>query len=267
VRRFQNRHGLEPTGIIDAPTLEALNTPVEQRLDQIRVNLERARWALRDPPGSSQVVVDIAAFTLSYAGPAGQWTTKVVVGKPYSKTPLIGSKIDKISFNPNWTVPQSISEAELLPKIKKNPTYLRTHHFRLVSRQPLQIVQEPGPWNALGRVKFTFPNDYDVYLHDTPSRKLFGESTRTFSHGCIRVENALDLAVYLLNDRKWNRDRINRVIGARKTDIVALKEPVPIFIVYRTVNLLPDGRVVFRPDVYQRDFAVLGALQRSPSLP
>lgn len=267
VRRFQNRHGLEPTGIIDAPTLEALNTPVEQRLDQIRVNLERARWALRDPPGSSQVVVDIAAFTLSYAGPAGQWSTKVVVGKPYSKTPLIGSKIDKISFNPNWTVPQSISEAELLPKLKKNPTYLRTHHFRLVSRQPLQIVQEPGPWNALGRVKFTFPNDYDVYLHDTPSRQLFGESTRTFSHGCIRVENALDLAVYLLDDRKWNRDRINRVIGSRKTDTVALKEPVPIFIVYRTVNLLPDGRVVFRPDVYQRDFAVLGALQRSPSLP
>ena len=267
VRRFQNRHGLEPTGIIDAPTLEALNTPVEQRLDQIRVNLERARWALRDPPGPSQVVVDIAAFTLSYARPAGQWTTKVVVGKPYNKTPLIGSKIDKIIFNPTWTVPQSISEADLLPKVEKNATYLRTHHFRLVSRQPLQIVQEPGPWNALGRVKFTFPNNYDVYLHDTPSRQLFGESTRTFSHGCIRVENALDLAIFLLNDQKWNRDRINRVIGSRKTDTVALKEPVPIFIVYRTVNLLPDGRVVFRPDIYQRDFAVLGALQRSPSLP
>jgi murein L,D-transpeptidase YcbB/YkuD len=267
VRRFQNRHGLEPTGIIDAPTLEALNTPVEQRLDQIRVNLERARWALRDPQSSSQVVVDIAAFTLSYAGPARQWTTKVVVGKPYSKTPLIGSKIDKIIFNPTWTVPQSISEAEFLPKIEKNPAYLRLHHFRLVSRQPLNIVQEPGPWNALGRVKFTFPNDQDIYLHDTPSQQFFGESTRTFSHGCIRVENALDLAVNLLNDPEWNRDRVNRVIGSKKTDTVELKEPIPVIIVYRTVNLLPDGRVVFRPDIYQRDFAVLGALQRSPSLP
>ncbi len=134
----------------------------------------------------------------------------------------------------------------------------------MVSRQPLQIVQEPGPWNALGRVKFTFPNDFEVYLHDTPSRQLFGESTRTFSHGCIRVEKALDLAVLLLNDPKWDREKITRLIESRQTDTVALKEPVPIYIVYRTVDLLPDGRVVFRPDVYHRDFAVLGALQRSP---
>ncbi len=267
VRRFQSRFGLKPTGIIDPPTLEALNTPVEQRLDQILVNLERARWVLRDLPGPSQVVVDIAGFTLSYAGPAGHWTTKVVVGERYNKTPLIDSKIEKIIFNPTWTVPQSIGEAEFLPKIERNPAYLGTHHFRLVSRQPLQIVQVPGPWNALGRVKFAFPNDFDVYLHDTPNRQLFGEGTRTFSHGCIRVENALDLAILLINDPEWNRERINRVIESRKTDIVALKEPVPISIVYRTVDLLPDGRVVFRPDVYQRDFAVLGALQRSPSLP
>ena len=267
VRRFQSRFGLKPTGIIDPPTLEAMNTPVEQRLDQILVNLERARWVLRDPPGPYQVIVDIAGFTLFYAGPGGQWTTKVVVGQRYNKTPLIDSKIDKIIFNPTWTVPQSIGEAEFLPKIERNPAYLRTHHFRLVSRQPLQIVQEPGPWNALGRVKFTFPNDFDVYLHDTPNRELFGEGTRTFSHGCIRVEKALDLAILLLNDPEWKRERINRVIESRKTDNVALKEPVPLSIVYRTVDLLPDGRLVFRPDVYQRDFAVLGALKRSSSLP
>ncbi len=267
VLRFQSRHGLEPTGIIDAATREALNAPVEQRLDQVRVNLERARWVQRDPPGPSQVVVDIAGFILSYVGQAGQWTTKVVVGQPYSKTPLLESKLDQIIFNPSWTVPQSISEAEFLPKIQKNPAYLRKHHFRLVSRQPLEIVQEPGPWNALGRVKFIFPNDFEVYLHDTPSRQLFGESTRTFSHGCIRVENALDLAILLLNDPKWDHEKITRVLESRKTDAVALKEPVPIYIVYRTVDLLPDGRVVFRPDVYQRDFAVLSALQRSPAVP
>lgn len=267
VSGFQSRLGLKPTGIIDPSTLAALNTPVEQRLDQILVNLERARWVLRDPPGPSQVVVDIAGFTLSYAGPEKEWTTKVVVGQPYNKTPLIDSKIDKIIFNPSWTVPLSIGESEFLPKIKRNPDYLRAHHFRLVSRQPLQIVQVPGPWNALGRVKFTFPNDFDVYLHDTPNRQLFGEGTRTFSHGCIRVQNPLDLAILLLNDPAWNRERINRVIESRKTDSVALKQPVPISIVYRTVDLLPDGRLVFRPDVYQRDFAVLGALKRSSSLP
>ncbi len=267
VLQFQSRHGLQPTGIIDAATLEALNMPVEQRLDQIRVNLERARWVLRDPPGPSQVVVDIAGFILSYMGPAGAWTTKVVVGKPYNKTPLLESKIDKTIFNPSWSVPQSISEAEFLPKIAGNPGYLRKHHFRLVSRQPLQIVQEPGPWNALGRVKFTFPNDFEVYLHDTPSQQLFGESTRTFSHGCIRVEKALDLAVFLLNEREWDLEKIRHVVESRKTEAVALKEPVPIFIVYRTVDLLPDGKAVFRPDVYQRDFAVLSALQRNPSMP
>jgi L,D-transpeptidase YcbB len=267
IRRFQSRHGLKSNGIIDTPTLHALNVPVEQRIDEILVNLERARWGFRDPPGPSQVVVDIASFTLSHTGRAGQWTTKVVVGEPYSKTPLIDSKIDNVIFNPTWTVPVSISEAELLPKIKRNPGYLRTHHYRLVSRQPLQIVQEPGPWNALGRVKFIFPNDFDVYLHDTPERHLFEEGTRTFSHGCIRVKDALKLAILLLDSPEWDRERIARVIKSRRITTVPLKEQVPVSIVYRTVDLLPDGRLVFRPDVYQRDFAVLGALQRSYSHP
>lgn len=265
VRRFQSRHSLKPDGVVEAATLEALNLPAEQRIDQIRVNLERARWVLRDPPGRSQVVINIAAFNLDYADAAGgHWKTKVVVGEPYRKTPVIESKIDNLIFNPTWTVPQSIAESEILPKIKKNPGYLRTHNFRLVERNSLQIVQEPGPRNALGRVKFIFPNSYDVYLHDTPNRELFGETTRTFSHGCIRVENALHLAVLLLNDSEWNLEKINRVLSSRKTVSKKLKEPVPIAVVYRTVQVIPGGGFGFLPDIYQRDFAVLSALQLRP---
>ena len=263
VMRFQNRHSLKPDGVVDAAALEALSLPVEQRIDQIRVNLERARWVLRDPPGKTQVVVNIAAFTLDYADAAGRhWNTKVVVGEPYRKTPVIESKIDKLIFNPSWTVPQSIAESEISPKIEKNPGYLRSHNFRLVSRNPLQIVQEPGPKNALGRVKFIFPNNYDVYLHDTPNRELFGESTRTFSHGCIRVENALHLAVLLLNESEWNLEKINRILRSMKTISEKLKDPVPIAVVYLTVKVIPEGGLGFLPDIYQRDFAVLSALQQ-----
>ena len=263
VMRFQGRHSLKPDGVVDAATLEALNLPVEQRIDQIRVNLERARWVLRNPPGKTQVVINIAAFTLDYTDAADRhWTTKVVVGEPYRKTPVIESKIDKLIFNPTWTVPQSIAESEILPKIEKNPGYLRSRNFRLVSRNPLQIVQEPGPKNALGRVKFIFSNNYDVYLHDTPNRELFGESTRTFSHGCIRVETALHLAVLLLNDSEWNLEKINRILKSMKTTSEKLKEPVPIAVVYLTVKVLPEGGLGFLPDIYQRDFAVLSALQQ-----
>jgi L,D-transpeptidase YcbB len=263
VRRFQSRHSLKPDGVVDAATLEALNLPAEQRIDQIRVNLERTRWVLRDAPRKNQVVINIATFNLDYADASGgHWETRVVVGEPYRKTPVIESKIDSLIFNPTWNVPQSIAESEILPMIEKNPGYLRSHNFRLVARDPLQIVQEPGPGNALGRVKFIFPNSYDVYLHDTPNRKLFGETTRTFSHGCIRVENALRLAVLLLNDPEWNLEKINRVLRSRKTVSEKLKEPVPIAVVYRTVQVIPEGGLGFLPDIYQRDFEVLSALQR-----
>jgi murein L,D-transpeptidase YcbB/YkuD len=265
VRRFQTRHSLKASGVVDGATIEALNMPVEQRIDQIRVNLERARWVLRDPAGKNQVVINIASFKLDFADAAGgHWDTKVVVGEPYRKTPVIESQIDTITFNPPWNVPQSIAESEILPKIKNNPGYLRAHHFRLESRNPLQIVQEPGPGNSLGRIKFVFPNSYDVYLHDTPNQELFGETSRTFSHGCIRMQNARQLAVLLLNEPEWTSEKIRRVTKSRKTVSKKLKEPVPIAVVYRTVQLIPGGGLGFLRDVYERDFAVLSALQQRP---
>ncbi len=265
VRHFQGRHGLKADGVVDPATLEALNVPVEQRIDQIRVNLERARWVLRDPPGPTRVLVNIAAFSLEFTG-AGEkpWKTRVVVGQPYLKTPVVESKIETIIFNPTWTVPQSIAETEILPKLAKNPGYLGKHNYRLVSSDPLRIVQDPGPKNALGRVKFLFPNKYDIYLHDTPNRELFREATRTFSHGCIRVENALHLAELLLNDPEWTPERIKRVVNSRQTLPVDLETPVPVGVVYRTVEISPAGEIGFVPDIYQRDFAVLSALQRRP---
>ncbi len=159
-------------------------------------------------------------------------------------------------------MPPSIAESEILPKIEKNPGYLRRNDFRLVSHNPLQIVQEPGPKNALGRVKFIFPNKYDVYVHDTPNQKLFGQATRTFSHGCIRVQDALHLAMLLLNDPKWNIERVKAVLRSRKTIAEKLKDPVPIAVVYLTVKVIPGDGLGFLPDIYQRDFAVLSALQR-----
>ena len=268
VKHFQSRHGIKPDGVLDAATLEALYVPVAQRLDQIRVNLERGRWVLRNPPEKTQVLVNIAAFTLDYTDAAGQsWQTKVVVGKPYRKTPVIESKIDEVIFNPPWNVPPSIAESEILPKIEKDPSYLRRHHFRLESRHPLKIVQEPGPHNALGRVKFNFPNQYDVYLHDTPERQLFGESDRTFSHGCIRVQDALHLAVLLLQDPAWNMEKIRRILRSTRTVTEKLKEPVPIVVVYRTVTVIPGDGLAFLPDVYQRDFEVLSALDQHRQAP
>ena len=269
VKSFQRRHGIKPDGVLDAATLEALNLPVAQRLDQIRVNLERARWVLRNPPEKTpQVVVNIAAFILDYTDATGRsWQTKVVVGKPYRKTPVIESKIDEVIFNPPWNVPPSIAESEILPKIEKDHGYLRRRHFRLESRHPLKIVQEPGPHNALGRVKFNFPNQYDVYLHDTSEQQLFGESDRTFSHGCIRVQDALHLAVLLLQDPAWNMEKIRHLLRSTRTVTEKLKEPVPIVVVYRTVTVIPGDGLAFLPDVYQRDFAVLSALDQRQQAP
>ena len=152
-------------------------------------------------------------------------------------------------------------------EIEKDHSYLRRHHFRLESRHPLKIVQEPGPHNALGRVKFNFPNQYDVYLHDTPERQLFGESDRTFSHGCIRVQDALHLAVLLLQDPAWNMEKIRRILRSTRTVTEKLKEPVPIVVVYRTVTVIPGDGLAFLPDVYQRDFEVLSALDQHQQAP
>ena len=217
VRSFQARHGLDADGVIGPATLEALNVPVEVRIDQLRINLERARWVMGGI-GEDFIIVNIAGYR-AYLVSDGEfaWDTKVQVGKPYHQTPVFRDEMTYVVMNPTWTVPYSIATKEMLPRIQRDPDYFKTRTFDVKNRAgenvdpntidwsqlsrgnfPFTFVQRPGPANALGRIKFIFPNEHAVYLHDTPSKSLFGRSERAFSHGCIRTQNPFDLAERLL---------------------------------------------------------------------
>ncbi len=278
VKRFQIRHGLNADGVVGSHTLSELNVPIEARIDQMRVNLERGRWILRDL-GDDFVAVNIAAFRV-YVVKGGEpvWTSRVVVGKLHHNSPVFKDDMEYIVLNPTWTVPGSIARGEFLPHLRKDPGYLASKHMVLLDHSghvvdpfgvdfspgagfPYVIRQEPGPWNALGQVKFIFPNSHNVYLHDTPSRSLFDKEVRAFSHGCIRVENPLDLAEVLLADQEgWDRAAIDAAIEAKDTVTVYLDERLPVLILYWTAWVNPDGELKFYRDVYDRDGAILKAL-------
>ena len=279
LRRFQKSHGLEGDGTLGPQTLDALNVPVQQRMEQIRINLERARWVLRTI-GDEMVIVNIAGFYLRVVL-AGKpvWATRVIVGKTYHMTPIFTEQIRHVVFNPDWTVPRSIVRNEIFPKASANPGYLAANNYVLKSGSgvvepasinwsqytgatfPYGVVQSPGPKNALGLVKFLFPNKFSVYLHDTPSRDLFGKSGRTFSHGCIRVENPMKLAEIILGDRLgWDRARIDSVVKAGKLRQVTLPNPFPVLLLYWTVDPQVDGSAYFYADIYGRDARLLKAL-------
>ena len=279
VTSFQERHGLDADGIIGPATLAALNVPVEKRIDQLRVNLERARWVL-DNLENDFVIVNIAGFrAYVYRDGDEQWSTRVMVGKPYRKTPVFRSKMTYLVFNPTWTVPYSIATKDLLPAIQRDPQYLANRNFVVKDRDgniinpdsidwnslsrrnfPYILVQQPGTNNALGEIKFMFPNKYSVYLHDTPSKSLFGKSARAFSSGCVRVEHPFDFAEQLLGPDGWDAERVQSERMSRQTRSVSLSKPMPVLLLYWTAEVGPDGRIRFYEDVYERDQAVLGAL-------
>ena len=221
VRRFQARHGLDVDGAVGSRTRLALNTPVDARIDQLVANLERRRW-LGAAPGRRQVRVNVAAFTLEAVdGDTVPLRMRVVVGRPYRPSPEFSDRIRYLVLNPYWEVPPSLAAKDKLPLIRRDPGYLAREHMRVLQgwgerpRQidpasvdwwrvatplPYRLRQDPGPWNALGRVKFMFPNVHDVYLHDTPARELFAHAERGFSSGCIRLQDPLALADWLLAD-------------------------------------------------------------------
>ena len=282
VRQFQQRHSLEADGVVGPRTLESLNVPVEARIDQIRVNLERIRWVFRDIAAESDfVLVNIAAFRL-WLIRAGEtiWTTRVQVGTRYRQTPVFRSSIEQIVFNPTWTVPPTILREDLLPQLRQDPTQLQARNMTILDglgqiidpesidwanvnprRFPYAIRQEPGPQNALGRVKFIFPNPHFVFLHDTPAGALFKRTDRTFSSGCIRVEDALRLAGLLLERKAgWTAPEIARTTADGRSQTVPLERPVTILILYATIVADSGRDVVFLRDVYNRDRRVLEAL-------
>jgi murein L,D-transpeptidase YcbB/YkuD len=265
VARFQAAHGLPPTGAVDAQTLQALNVPAQARAAQIRANLERLRWLPREEP-PTRVEVNSAAATFDYfADGKPAMHMLAAAGKPGDETPILISAIDSIVLNPPWNVPDSIAQAELLPKEAASPGYLEAHGFTTSGDgQGTRLVQQPGPQSALGLVKFNFPNSYSVYLHDTPSKAAFDRSQRSVSHGCVRLEHAMAFAKLLLSaEPGWSADRVDQVIASGQTTEVKLGRRAPVRLLYLTAY--PEGGgIAFRPDVYGWDEKVLQLLDAPP---
>ena len=251
VKNFQKRHGLKDDGIIGNSMIRELNVPVQKRIEQIMVNMERTRWLPIDVRGK-YLAVNIPEFVLhAYYDDSLLWNMNVVVGKDVNKTVIFAGKISEIVFSPYWNVPPGILKKEVLPGIQKDKTYLEKHHMEMFGGT---VRQKPGPWNSLGAVKFLFPNSHSIYLHDTPSKNLFQESKRAFSHGCIRVAEPQRLAMYLLNDNtSYTEEKIVQAMNSGKEQFAVVKDPMPVFITYFTAWVDRQGQLNFREDIYNRD--------------
>jgi murein L,D-transpeptidase YcbB/YkuD len=251
IKGFQRRSGLGADGVVGPNTLRALNQPLDKRLLAIRANLERMRWLYNDLP-PDYLFVDLAAFELYLIRNNEEvWRTKGIIGTVENQTPMFRDEMEHVVFNPTWTVPRSIEK-----KFKGVPA----GYSRVRSGGQYYLVQQPGPRNALGRVKFLFPNGHAIYLHDTPSRYLFSRARRAYSHGCIRVYQPLTLAQYVLNEPAWSQAEINRVVRRGSTRWVSLDERLPVLLYYLTAKADDQGRVGFRRDIYNRDRRLLAAL-------
>ena len=251
IKIFQSTHGIEPDGFLKSSTLREMNIPVMERITQIMINMERCRW-LPNQTQQSYLLVNIPQFQLYvYHKDSLAFSCKVVVGKETNRTAIFKGDMKQVIFSPYWNVPPTIFRKEVMPAIKKNSNYLEENHMEWSGNS---IRQLPGPWNALGGVKFVFPNGYDIYLHDTPSKSLFNQPSRTFSHGCIRISEPKKLAMFLLRDQpQWTSEAIDSAMVSRIEKFVTLRKPVPVYVVYFTAFVDADGRLNFRKDVYSRD--------------
>jgi murein L,D-transpeptidase YcbB/YkuD len=259
VQRAQARYGQHPTGVVDADLRAALNVPVETRLAQIRANLERFRWLPRDLDANRIEVNTAGGFVDVYQGGKDVLHMLAAAGKPGDESPILVSRIQTVVLNPPWNVPTEIAENEIRPK---GAAYLQRMGFTETSTgDGTRLVQQPGPKNALGQVKFLFPNDYSVYLHDTPARSAFAREQRSVSHGCVRLARALDLAQLLLSTQAgWTPERMQAALASGDTTAVTLDRPVQVMLTYMTAFAQRDGHVGFRPDVYGWDADVLRRL-------
>lgn len=288
LKRFQKRHGLTPDGTVGPGTLRAINVPLEARIRQMELNLERWRWLWRRL-GNSYIIVNVPDFSLTAVR---QWRPvikmRAVVGKRNWDTPLFSAKATYLVLNPSWHVPKAIFAEEILPALREDPGYLERHQMVVLSgsgsrtreidpadinwqevepeTSPYRIVQKPGPENPLGQIKFMFPNKYEVYLHDTSSREVFGREMLAFSHGCIRIEKPFELAQFLLED-SWDK-RMPRGKTSRDADvIVPLSKVIDVHIVYLTSWVDGDGVLEFRDDIYGRDIVLDNILPRGWTAP
>lgn len=276
VKQFQRDQYLEDDGIVGAASRTALSVSAQARVDQIRVNLDRARWLLHNTP-DDLLLVDIAGFKVTYIKARQPvWKSRVQVGMSYRTSPIFKSEINYITLNPTWTVPPTILTKDVLPKLRTDLSYLTKNNIRVLDANGKQLDpttidwhnpgrvmlrQDAGPKAALGRAVIRFPNSHSVYLHDTPYQALFNKSQRAFSSGCIRVERALELVELLLAETPgWDSAAIEKALATGKTRNVTLTKRIPIFLAYWTVDAISTDHIAFKPDIYARDPAVLAAL-------
>ncbi|HSG47113.1 MAG TPA: L,D-transpeptidase family protein, partial [Longimicrobiales bacterium] len=290
VRSFQHRHGLDEDGAVGARTLDALNVPVEVRIQQVIANLERWRWLPHDL-GARHIRVNIAAFeTEVWDEGRVAMRLRSIVGRQYRMTPSFTASMRYLVVAPYWHVPPNIAALDKLPEIKRDVGYLARQRFTLLDQRTNDVVdpatvdwpamtgsefnrryrlrQDPGPLNALGNVKFMFPNRHHVYLHDTPQRELFQRTQRDFSSGCIRIEDPMALAAFLLSgDPAWSPATLQAAVAQGTERTIFLPEPIPVHLLYMTAFVDPEGHVHFRSDLYGRDGMVLNALAGDPPAP
>ena len=278
LKRFQARHGLPAEGALNAATLAALNVPATARADTIIANLERWRWMPRQRE-PDRIVINAADARLEmFLDGTRVLTSRVIVGKPATPTPILLAQGAGVTINPAWTAPHSIAVREILPKLKRNHAYLASQDMFLVNGPPddpqglridwravhagsfpYQIRQYPGPKNPLGRVKLELPNQFDVYLHDTPGKTAFNAASRAVSHGCVRVEQIMPLASYTLAADLSAIEKIQDAIGTGQTSYIPMKKTIPVYFLYWTAFADADGTVEFRRDLYGRDQRLIAA--------
>ncbi len=280
VRSFQERHGLDADGVLGENVVHAMNVPIEDRISQIQLNLERWRWIPANL-GGRFLYVNIPAFELhAFQDGAEVLHSKVVVGNQYDarSTPIFSDTMEYVVFNPYWNIPESIAAEEILPDARADSSYLSANEYEIVSGWDegagvvpvtprnldrvesgrYRIRQRPGPQNALGRIKFMFPNEFNIYLHDTPEDHLFERTDRAYSHGCIRVEREIELAEYALTG--WSAGRVEETIARGDRHVEYLQDPMPVYILYWTSFVDHEGRVHFRKDIYGHDDRLRSAL-------
>lgn len=278
---FQQRNGLEADGVVGKATAEALNIPVRDRIETIEANLERWRW-ISDDLGDSYIMVNAADFELrAIVKNEQEFQTRAIVGSSKRQTPVFSSIMKYMVVNPEWVVPPKILKLDVIPDIIKDSTYLVKKNMKILRKDgsevepasidwksvsensfPYMIRQEPGQGNPLGKIKFMFANEYDVYIHDTPSRSLFTRNIRSFSSGCVRIDNAQELANYLLkDDPDWTPERLQEAIDKGQKRTIVLKKPVPVHILYLTAWADDKGTAYFGKDIYDRDRQLITALK------
>lgn len=281
VEAFQQRHGLDPDGVLDAKTIGFLNQTIAEKIDRITLNLERLRWLPHLQGEGDEIVINVPEYTLrTFRNGHEKMKMRVVLGAEYTPTPIFHDTLKYIVFSPTWMVPKSIFEKEFLPQLRDDPGHFDPTRFRFykngeeidpyleswsddeLDTSAYSVVENPGTANSLGRVKFIMPNDFSIYLHDTPAVKLFNRQERALSHGCIRLEQPEEFAAYLLSGQKgWNKRKVEEAMQSTKPVQVDLDRPFPVYIVYRTAWVGDDDQLNFREDVYRHDERQLARLR------